>query len=125
MTTDGSDGHHDCGETSIEFLERARRYLAEGDLLQASEKGWGAAAQMVKAAAAARGWRHNSHRDLYVSINRLAGETGDEELRGLFDSASALHSNFYEGWMPPEMVANSLTRVEQFVDKLDRLNGTN
>ena len=43
--------YHDA--TGREFLARARAYLAENDLLQASEKGWGAAAQMVKAAAEA------------------------------------------------------------------------
>ena len=43
-------------ETAGVFLTKAGGYLAEGDLLQASEKGWGAAAQMVKAVAEARGW---------------------------------------------------------------------
>ena len=33
------------------FLTQARRELAEGDLAQASEKGWGAAAQVLKAIA--------------------------------------------------------------------------
>lgn len=32
-----------------DFLTKARNYLAEGDLLQASEKGWGAAAEVVGA----------------------------------------------------------------------------
>ena len=117
MTTNGQY----YSDTGRDFLARARTYLAEDDLLQASEKGWGAAAQMVKAAAESRGWRHNGHRDLYVSINRLAEEAGDSELRDLFDSASALHTNFYEGWMPQEMVASSLARVEELVEKLDGL----
>ena len=48
-------------DTVNEFLAAARACLAEGDLLQASEKGWGAAARMVKAVAETRGWRHSSH----------------------------------------------------------------
>ena len=52
-------------DTAAEFLIKGRAHLAEGDLLQASEKGWGAAAQMVKAVAETRGWRHSTHRDLY------------------------------------------------------------
>ena len=41
-------------EQSRRFLEQARSELREGDLAQASEKGWGAASQMVKAVAEAR-----------------------------------------------------------------------
>ena len=44
MTTNGQY----YSDTGREFIARARTYLAEDDLLQASEKGWGAAAQMVQ-----------------------------------------------------------------------------
>ena len=37
------------------FLAQAHEELAKGDLQQASEKGWGAASQMVKAVAQERG----------------------------------------------------------------------
>ena len=111
--------YHDA--TGREFLAKARAYLAEDDLLQASEKGWGAAAQMVKAAAEARGWRHSSQRDLYRAIDRLAAEADDPQILRLFNSAGALHMNFYEGWMPRAMVESSLSQVEDFVAKLDAL----
>ena len=117
MTTTGQQ-YRDTGR---EFLARARTYLAEEDLLQASEKGWGAAAQMVKAAAQARGWRHQSHRDLHVAINRLVEETGDPELGKAFGLANALHMNFYEGWLPHESVDAHLAEVAKLVDKLDAL----
>ena len=65
MTT-RADYHID---TANEFLTKAHAYLAEGDLLQASEKGWGATARMVKAVAETRGWRHSSHGDLYRAID--------------------------------------------------------
>ena len=48
-----------------EFLTRAHNYLAEGDLHQASEKGWGAAAHIAKAVAAARGWEYERHDDFH------------------------------------------------------------
>ena len=99
--------YHDA--TGREFLAKARAYLAEDDLLQASEKGWGAAAQMVKAAAEARGWRHNGHAELYRAIDALAAEADDPQILRLFNSAGALHMNFYEGWMPRAMVESSLT----------------
>ena len=44
---------------------QAYEEFAKGDFVQASEKGWGATAQIVKAIAQERGWSHNSHRDLY------------------------------------------------------------
>jgi len=109
--------------TSQELLVDARRHLAEGDLLQASEKGWGAAAQMVKSVAEARGWRHTGHHHLWRTINRLAKETGDVDISRLFTQASALHTNFYEGWLPVEMVADNLDQVEDLLLKLENLNG--
>ena len=107
--------------TGRDFLERARAYLSEGDLLQASEKGWGAAAQMVKAVAEARGWRHQDHRSLYQAVNRLAREAGDDSVITAFGLAGALHTNFYEGWLPREMVEQHLSQVAVLVDKLEGL----
>ena len=106
---------------AVTFLERARAYLNDGDLLQASERGWGAAAQMVKAVAEARGWRHQDHRSLYEVVNRLVKETGDDSLSTAFGLAGALHTNFYEGWLPRETVELCLTQVAELVDKLEAL----
>ena len=108
-------------ETAGEFLVKARVYLAEGDLLQASEKGWGAAAQMVKAVAEARGWRHQGHRQLYEVVDRLVAETGRRELRSRFAEAGALHINFYEGWLSAEAVGAHLDEVERLVSQLQPL----
>ena len=113
-----ADYHTDTGR---EFLAHARAYLGEGDLLQASEKGWGAAAQLVKAAAEARGWRHRSHGDLHRAVNRLTGETGDKRIQSAFGSASALHQNFYEGWLPRESVEGYLDEVAELAAKLEAL----
>lgn len=118
MTTNGQQ-YRDTGR---EFLDRARTYLAEEDLLQASEKGWGAAAQMVKAAAESRGWRHQSHRDLYGAIDRIVEETGDDGTRLAFGSAGQLHINFYEGWLSRETVEAHLAEVANLVDRLDALH---
>jgi len=104
--------------TADEFLAKAHGYLADGDLLQASEKGWGAAAQMVQAVAESHGWRHQTHRDLFQTLNHLAEGQANKELHRLFHSANALHQNFYEGLMPPEAVEAGLDAVEQLVDRL-------
>ena len=115
MTTIRAEYHTD---TADEFLTKARAYLAEGDLLQASEKGWGAAARMVKAVAETRGWRHTSHGDLYRVVNRVANELEDQPLRKLFISANSLHENFYEGPMPEEFIAEALDDVQEIMTRL-------
>ena len=104
-----------------EMLAKAEEALTHGDLLQASEKGWGAAAHTVKAVAQRRRWQHNGYRALYQVVNRLAQETEDREIRLLFSLASALHSNFYDDWMPKEMVEDNLERVGEFLEKLEAL----
>ncbi len=107
--------------TADEFLARAHRYVAEGDLLQASEKGWGATARMVKAVAETRGWRHSSHGDLYRTVERVATELDDSRVSILFRSANALHQNFYEGYMPEASVANALSDVDEITSLLAAL----
>ena len=76
------------------FMDQALDELLGGDVVQASEKGWGAASQMVKAIAEARGWQHRSHVSLFSAVDRIARETGQPEIRRLFDVASSLHVNF-------------------------------
>ena len=105
--------------TGRDFLERERAYLDDGDLLQASEKGWDAAAQMVKAVAETRGWRHRDHRSLYEAVTSLVNETGDGEIGRALGLAGALHTNFYEGWFTREIVEDYLSQVALLVDKLE------
>ena len=108
-------------ETAAEFLARAHVYLAADDLLQASEKGWGAAARAVKAVAESRGWNHSGHRQLHQAVDRLVRETGDIELRNLFSAANTLHSNFYDGFLPAQAIGETLEGVERFVERLRSL----
>ena len=105
-------------QASERFLAQARRELADGDLPQASEKGWGATAQILKAVAERRGWEHRRHRHHLVTVSRLRAETGDGDIRRLFNTASALHENFYENTMPAFEVAESLDDVEALMNKL-------
>ena len=103
------------------FLAQAEEELGKEDLRQASEKGWGAASQMVKAVADARGWSHGRHGSLFQAVRRLAEETDDEELSLLFGAASELHTNFYDGYLDPENVEVHLHRVARFVEKMDAI----
>ena len=110
-------------DTSAHYLTAARAYLADGDLLQASEKGWGAAAEMVKAVAEARGWPHTTHRDLWRAVHRVAEEAGDPQMLDHFTHAGSLHMNFYEGWLSQLAVERGLANVEELLRKLGALSG--
>ncbi len=107
--------------SSRRLLAQGLAELALGDTRQASEKGWGAAAQMLKAIAERRGWDHKCHVALGRVVGRLADETGDVEIRRLYRVASDLHTNFYEDLDEPAHVAAGLTDVELFLDKLENL----
>ena len=103
------------------LLAQAYEEFAKGDFVQASEKGWGATAQILKAIAQERGWRHFSHRDLYIALDLLHQETGDAELADLFNAGSSLHVNFYENAYSRDTIGNNLGQVERFVDKAEGL----
>ena len=103
------------------MLAHADEFLQEGDLVQASEKGWGAAAHYLKAVAKQRGWRNNSHRDFFTIENRLARETDNpDRLHALFLSARSLHQNFYEPLFSTEQVRVGIADAKEFVDMLER-----
>ena len=76
---------------------------------------------MIKAIAEDRGWKHNSHADLYRIIDRLVKETGDKGIHNRFTTANGLHQNFYENWGSADYVARGLANVRELLDKLERL----
>jgi hypothetical protein len=104
-----------------ELLDQAWFELDAGDVRQASEKGWGAAAQMVKAISEQRGWHHRGHALLYDAVGKLSDETDDQRIAELFDVANSLHINFYENWRDAQSVSRALGNVKTFLDKLEPL----
>ena len=110
-------------EAARHLLAQANAELAQGDVRQASEKGWGAAAQMVKAVAEQRGWEHRRHAALFTAVSSLVDETGDADISRLFAVANSLHINFYENWDTADNVARHLVDVGRFVEKLEPLLG--
>ncbi len=75
-------------------LMDAYALIAEQDFVQASEKLCGAAAEIVKAIAARRGFVIKSHAELYKFVSKLGTELEEPELVRLFSLASTLHQNF-------------------------------
>jgi hypothetical protein len=102
------------------YLEDAEELIKRKDYVQASEKLWGAAAEIVKVAAAnaKRGIKITSHRELYKFVATLSTELGEPELTRLFSIAGALHQNFYENWLPSETVVDHAKAVKEFITKL-------
>ncbi len=108
------------------FLSQAFVELDAGDLLQASEKGWGAAAQMVKAVAEERGWEHSRHRQLRLAVSKLTEETDSVEISLGFAVAESLHANFYEGWLDGASLRGYLDKVSVLALQIEGvLDGAN
>ena len=103
-----------------DFLAKSRKYLDAGDLHQASEKGWGAAAHMAKAVAAAQGWEYETHADFSAVLNRARRVTDDDRLPGLRGIANDLHSNYYrrKRHLDAESIAEDIERVAELLDIL-------
>ncbi len=107
---------------SEKYLTEARELLKAGDLVQASEKFWGAAALTVKMVAAKRGLTLEEHGSLWNFVNTLAMVSGDKDIVTFFGVANALHRNFYENEMVRETVEIAAENIEKFVDKLRGLS---
>ena len=86
-TANGSDKEY--VEQGRRFLNQAREELSRDDLRQASEKGWGATVQLLKAYADERGLEHDRHAKLFgVVRERLVAESNDDDsLRTYFGVA--------------------------------------
>ena len=103
---------------SEKYLVEAKELLSKGDLVQASEKFWGAAALTVKMLAAKRGLTLEQHGALWAFVSRLARETRDKAIISSFSEANSLHKNFYENELTREVVEKMAEDVEQLIAKL-------
>ena len=113
----------DYREQSREFLAKSRNYLEDGDLHQAAEKGWGAAAWMAKAVAEARGWEYKRHDEFFSVMYQAQDLTGDTRLRNFGNTANTLHGYFYtrKRFLVPENIRESLDDVELLLNILQPL----
>ena len=114
------DAVNDYEAQAREFLAKGREYLAAGDLHQASEKGWGAAAHMAKAVAVAQGWQYRRHPDFSVVMNQAALLTGNDRLRDLRGRANDLHGNYYERkrFLDAETISTDLESMAELLELL-------
>ena len=114
--------------TAFGFLDDSDREFAAGDVLQASEKLWGAASHAVIAVAESRNWNHGSHRALKNAVIRLDAERGDLLIRAGFAIAEKFHINFYYNGMEDYEIEQDRPVVHEFVRQVTALaseNGAN
>lgn len=118
MTTPGNK----YAAMSQEYMARAEDYLRQGDLKQASEKSWGAAACALKSIAEERGWHHQSHSLLNDISGQIVYELGRDDLRSLFAVARSMHQNFYENWFQEDEVEYGVNTVRTYLSELEAVS---
>ena len=121
ISTPEPAGADDHVQFSRRFLEHSRNELRNGELLQASEKAWGAVAHALKAIAVQRGWQHNSHYLLHAISDQLGREFDRTDFFDHLAIASSMHQNFYENNREEDAVAYAIDDIERFLAKLDEV----
>ncbi len=110
---------------ATEHIDTARRFLADadreyesGDILQASEKLWGAATHVVVAEMQKRDIDANGHRKIKGFVRELGEELEDPALFSFFKHAETLHVNFYHGFLSEENFEEHRELVRRFVEQM-------
>ena len=115
MTTQRERTTEECVAQALEFLAQSEAEFAAGDTRQGAEKLYGAACQVVMAAAKQRGWAFRSHRDNKNTATRLAVEYGDLLLSLGFAAAERFHIHFYHGDMEDYEIDTTRPDVSAYV----------
>ena len=116
INPDGSNGNLPGVEHHLKTCRRLIRQASyelekRGDRVQACDKASGAVAHGVKAMAAARYWRSNSHNYRRRIVYLMSIEYDLPDLRVMQSFADDLHDNFYEDLMYEGEVRDHLDRV--------------
>ena len=120
MTTTDTIAYH--RERSHHFLDLVDDELARGEMEEASNKVWGAAAHAIKAVAERRGWRHDAHALLEEAVYRLIDEEGaPPHLRGQYYIASYFHQRFYGGTPPADGIRYGKATISEFISTLENM----
>ena len=106
---------------SQHLLQQAQTELAKGNILQASEKAWGATAHAIKSACQRLDWNHHAHDHLRIAASYIATEFGHDDLRVAFGYLDGIHINYYEHRMGADDVRTQLDRAAYFTTELAAL----
>ncbi len=121
QSLDPKDKAREYVEAAEDLLEEAKEELGKGNIRQAAEKLWGAAALTVKAYAYWKeGKRLTSHGELWEWKRRLEDELG-EWVYDSWMSAIGMHVCFYEKWCADQDVVTAKKRIEKLVKEVASL----
>ena len=104
---------------SQRLLRDAQRELDLGDLIQASEKAWGAAAHAVKALAQKWGWYHQGHLRIRAVVDFIAIQWNREDLTELYLFPHTMHVNWYEHELYEDNVQRAINATGRFVAEME------
>lgn len=102
-------------EISRHLLEQAQEELDKGDILQASDKVWGATAHAVKAVCQRMDWNHHAHNHRSAAANYAASGLGRYDLMEAFGFLEAMHTNYYEHQKEADQVRLEVNRADFFI----------
>ncbi len=108
-------------QISRRFIQQAPGELERGDRLQATEKIWGALAQMLKAHGQQRGWMNlGSHRTVGHIARQLHLEYDEIDVVSAYLAADNGHRNFYDNEMSPPEIEGIIEVVASVLLELER-----
>ena len=117
----GSASVDDRVQISRRLILQAPGELGRGDRLQATEKIWGALAQMLKAHGQQRGWLNmGSHRTVGRIAQQLAAEYDNGRILNAYIAADNGHRNFYDNEMSPPEIEGIIAVVAGVLPELER-----
>ena len=111
---------------SQRYMDQAEEEFEKGDLGQASNKAWGAAALALKSIAEQRGWNHNRHGLLYDISGQMADELGRAWTARQFVSGArtpCIRTITRTGWLLTKCVTESRMR-KLYLRELGSVAGT-
>ena len=106
---------------SRRLLQQAQDELDLEDLLQASEKAWGAAAHAIKSVAEKRRWFSDADWKLARIATVIATEQGDGNISAYYRSVREAHYNFYHHEFNPLQVQEVINDAAALISKLEAI----
>ena len=117
----GSATVEDRVQISRRLILQAPGELERGDRLQATEKAWGALAQMLKAHGQRRGWLNlGGHRTVGHIARQLHLEYDEIDVVSAYLAADNGHRNFYDNEMSPPEIEGIIEVVASVLPELER-----
>ena len=118
MITERETGVEECVAQAWAFLAQSDAEFESGDTRQGAEKLYGAATQVVIAAAKQRGWDHRSHRANKNTVIRLYEEYGDTFIPAGFTAAEKFHVHFFHGNLEDYEIDADRPIVHRYVERM-------